>query len=336
MSQPDLLTQLQESRPIAPAELRERIARLAAEASPPPRRPVSRRRLFTVLVPVTAAAVVVGAVALTRGGAPRQAAFVEHAPPPVAAATAGAAATDTAVQPPALQKSSAPAAKGLTTVSPSRTRVQDYSASLQLRLANPKAVSDASEQAVRIATSLGGYQSSVNVSAGGNSGYADLVLRIPVTRVRVAISRLSALGTIIGENVSIRDRQTQVDAATRKITRLKALLAGWQAQSQTTETQQHIAALTTQIGRLQRARAATVRTASYATVHLELTTRTPVAPVHQGHGPLHQLGVIFRWAGIGAVYGLALGAPVAVLLGLGWLIARTIRRRRDERLLASS
>ena len=138
MSQPDLLTQLRESRPVAPAELRERIARLAAEASPPPHRPVSRRRLFAVLVPVTAAAVVVGAGPLTRGGAPRQSALVEHSPAPVAAATAGAAATDTAVQPPALRKSSAPAANGLTTVSPSRTRVQDYSASLQLRLCQPE------------------------------------------------------------------------------------------------------------------------------------------------------------------------------------------------------
>ena len=67
---------------------------------------------------------------------------------------------------------------------------------------------------------------------------------------------------------------------------------------------------------------------------LHLATPAPVPPKHHGHGPLHGLDVAFRWIGIGAVYGLALGVPALVLLGLGWLGVRTIRRRRENALLS--
>jgi len=39
------------------------------------------------------------------------------------------------------------------------------------------------------------------------------------------------------------------------------------------------------------------------------------------------------WLGIGAVYALAVGAPVAVLLTLLWLAVRTVRKRRENALL---
>ena len=45
----------------------------------------------------------------------------------------------------------------------------------------------------------------VVVSAAGASGYAQLVLRIPKQHLQQAVARLSALGTIVGEHVSIRD-----------------------------------------------------------------------------------------------------------------------------------
>ena len=95
-----------------------------------------------------------------------------------------------------------------------------------------------------------------------------------------------------------------------------------------------IASLTAQIGRLQRARASTVRAAHYATVDLQLTTPQPAAPVHRKPGPLHGLGIAFHWAWIGAVYALALGTPLAALLAAVWLLARAVRRRREDRLLA--
>jgi hypothetical protein len=55
--------------------------------------------------------------------------------------------------------------------------------------------------------------------------------------------------------------------------------------------------------------------------------------VQHEHGPLHGVGVALKWLGVGAVYALAIGAPVALLLGLVWLAVRTVRRRRENALL---
>lgn len=323
MSQPDLLTQLREARPVAPPELRERVRLVAAQAARPRRR-ITWRHALVVVVPV-AAAVVAAAVLLPGGN--RQAAVPKPAEQALSPMVSGAA-TDRAAAP-SLHHVPAPAIPA-----PSRSRIQKYSASLELRLRDAAAVSEATKQAVKIAGSLNGYLTSVNVTSEGRAGYASLVLRIPVGHVRQAVSRLSALGTIVGENVSIQDLQGQVDATGRRIARLQRLVASWRALPQTADTIKHIDALTTQIERLQRGRAATVRTARLATVHLQLTTRQAPVPVHHGRGPLHGLGVIFHWAWIGAVYALAVGTPLAVILALLWLLGRSVRRRREEQLLS--
>jgi hypothetical protein len=44
--------------------------------------------------------------------------------------------------------------------------------------------------------------------------------------------------------------------------------------------------------------------------------------------------VALTWIGIGAIYVLALGLPALLLVGLGWLVVRTIRRRRENELLS--
>jgi Domain of unknown function (DUF4349) len=189
---------------------------------------------------------------------------------------------------------------------------------------------------VRIARALGGYATNVQVDAAGREGSAILVLRVPKEHVQQAVARLSALGTIVGESVSVKDIQAQVDVAARKIARLEKDLAAWRAEPQTTDAQKHVAALTAQIARLKRNRAATLHAVSLATVRLELTSTPAPTPVHHGRGPLHGLSVAFHWAWIGAVYALALGTPVLALIALGWLIARSVRRRRNDHLLSRS
>jgi multidrug efflux pump subunit AcrA (membrane-fusion protein) len=154
----------------------------------------------------------------------------------------------------------------------------------------------------------------------------------------LAVRRLSSLGTIVGENVSIQDLGAQVSAADRTLQRLRKQLATLQAEPQTTEVEQRIASLEAQIAKRQQAREATLRAASLATVTLQLASPAPkrAVVVHHGHGPLHGLGVAFRWLGIGAAYALALGLPF-VLLGVAiWLVARAVRRRREDALLSRS
>ena len=70
MSQPDLIAQLREARPVAPPEVRERVRLIAVEASVQPHRRITWRRAALVLVPV-AAAIVAAVVVLPRSGSAR-------------------------------------------------------------------------------------------------------------------------------------------------------------------------------------------------------------------------------------------------------------------------
>jgi hypothetical protein len=320
MSQRDLARTLREARPVAPAELRERVRLVAAQASPPRRQLVTWRRSLVFAV-VVGAAVAAGVIA-TRPS--HHAAYSPVERQPAVPADAGRAITHKAVGTFAANPS-AP--------TPSAKRLQNYSASLDVRVPTAAAVSTDTQHAIAIANSLGGYLAFVNVDAGGKSGYAEIRLRIPKVHVQEAVRRLSALGRVVSENVRIQDLQAGVNATDRLIGRLQATLATLRTQFQTTLVQRQIASLTTQIERLQRGRANTVRTASYATVALSLST-PPATPKSHRHGPLHGLGTAFRWIGIGAVYGLAIGVPLLVLAMLIWLAVGMIRRRREDSLLS--
>jgi Domain of unknown function (DUF4349) len=322
----DLLNVLREARPMAPAELREHVRRIAAEATPEPRHGIRWRRVVVVAAPLAAA--VAGAVILFPDGKTRPQTGLTYASPP-----ARKAANPTELQ--TLAPSSGAASDQAALPAPAPDRVQRITTTLELRLPNTQAVSDATKQAVAITRSLGGYPKALNVDAEGRTGYASLVLRIPKQNVQRAVSRLSGLGTIVGENVQIQDIQAQVDAAARKIHRLQARRAYWQAQSASEEAAQHVAALTTQIAKLRRGRANTIKTASYATVSVQMTTKPAPVPAHKGQGPLHNLGVAFWWIGIVAVYVLALAAPFVVLGVLFWLLFRAVRRHREAELLSA-
>src|SRR5439155_24368291 len=281
MSQLDLARTLRESRPVAPPDLRERVRLVVAQSAPPRRQFLTWRRALLVAVPV---AIAVGAgVLATRPGQhdaqqqqPLAAETVD-----VSGSTGGAAHTA-----PQVRRSLAPL-----TVPASAKRIQRYSASLELRLRDAAAVSDASKRAIAIAHNLGGYEQRVNVHTAPTAGYASILLRIPKRHVQEAVRRLTALGTIVSEDVQVQDLQGRVDATDRLIARLQQRLADLRAHVQDTQTIQQIASLTARIERLQRSRAATVRSARYATLNLQLTTRTPPAPTKHGHGPLHGLGV---------------------------------------------
>jgi hypothetical protein len=318
---------------MAPAELREHVRRIAAEAASEPRQRLRWRRAFVVAVPVTLA--IVGAAVLLPVGKNRQAALPppELSPPSVKAPapirpTTGGGASSYSSGTAASDQAALPA--------PSSTRVQRITTSLELRLPSTQAVSDATKQAVAITRSLGGYPKALNVDAEGRTGYASLVLRIPKQNVQRAVSRLSDLGTIVGENVRIADIQAQVDATARKIARLQTRLTYWQAQPTSTEAEQRVSALTAQIAKLRRGRANTIKAASYATVSMQMTTKPAPAPIHKGHGPLHNLGVAFRWIGIVAVYVVALAAPFVLVALLVWMVVRALRRHRENELLSST
>jgi hypothetical protein len=319
MSQRDLVAELRAARVPAPEHVRDHVRLIAAAAAPPPRR-IGWRRAFVVAVPLAAA--IAAAVVLTRPSN-------EHTATPTVVHGAYAGPTERKQLQPQVGAGVAQGAPA-----PSQTRAQKYGAFLSLRLATRAGVSDGVKRALSIASSVGGYPVSVHASTATTVAGADLTLKVPRSHVTEAITRLSALGTIIGEQVDVQDAQAGLNATDRLIARLQKQLADLRPQQQTDAVKRQIAALTARIQRLQREEAATLRATRYATIRLHLATK-PVPPPHKhhGHGPLHGLGVTFRWIGIGAIYALALGGPLVVLVALIWFAGRTVRRRREDALL---
>jgi hypothetical protein len=323
MSQRDLAAELRAARISTPAEVRERVRAIAATDTTAREPRFTWRRALVLALPVAAA--VAATIVFTRPA--------HH---PTAVPDRLTLARPAIVHGAAAQPSGAAKVPGIAIpVPPSTTRVQRYGATLALRIPTPDGVSAGVQRALRIATALGGHPTSVHATSSGASAHAELVLRIPRRNVQRAVTRLSQLGTITGEQVDVQDLQAGLDATSRTIARLQAKLADLRAQTQTAGVMRQIAALTAQVAGLQRAQANTVRTASFATVRLTLAT-PPVKPtIHHNHrGPFHWLGRALLWLGIGAVYALVLGIPVALLALLIALVVRTVRRRREDALLS--
>jgi Domain of unknown function (DUF4349) len=314
MSQRDLVAELRAAHVEAPPEVRERV-RLTAGAAPAPPHRITSRRALVLLVPVAAA--VAATIVFTRPAKhPQVVRGIAHTPGTLAPL---GAATDRA-------------AKAFAVPSP-RNRVVKYDATLSLRVEHARDVSDGVKRALRITTSLGGFSQSVHAETHGGRAVADLRLRIPRSRIQEATAKLAQLGTITDENVSTVDQTAQLNNTDREIARVQKQLAALRAQPQSPQNDRRIAALTTRIERLQRGEATTRRNAHFATVDLHLETPlVTVVPKH-GHGPLHGVVVALKWLGIGAIYALAIGTPVVVLLLLLWLGVRVVRRRRENALL---
>lgn len=318
MSQRDLVAELRAARVAAPDEVRERVRLIAARDTTPRRRAFTWRHALVVALP--AAAAIAAAVVFTRPAS--------HGEQPVAVERKAAVAHGAAARSLAPIPNTAPTPYSAPTTD--QSRVQRYNATLSLRLKN---VSDAVKRVQAITKSLGGYPVSIVAGSHGRAASADLVVKIPRTHVQEALRRFSALGTITAENVQLQDLEAGLNATDRLIVLLQRRLAELRKQPQTDATKRLIAEHVSRIERLQRQQAQTRRSAHYAVVSLHLATPTAKAVSHH-RGPWHALGVAFRWAGIGAVYALALGAPLVLLVVAAVLTARFIRRRREDALLS--
>jgi hypothetical protein len=324
MSQRDLVAELRGARIAAPAHVREDVRQIVAGASTPPPR-FTWRRALVLAVPAVAA--VAAAVLITRPSSNQSA--TPPAPVELHAQSHGATTKSFG----GARTAPSTATRDAIAPAPAAGRVSRYGAFLSLRVGTADDVSSGVKRALQVATSLGGFSTSVHASTQGKAASADLTLRIPRAHIQEAITRLSELGTITGEQVDVQDLTTQLNAGDRTITRLQKQLAALRAQPESDRVRAAIAGVTAHIVRLQREQSAIERAAHYATVQLHLETPPPAVPSHH-NGPLHGLGVAFHWLWIGAVYAFALGAPLVLLVGLAWFVARLIRRRRVDALLS--
>lgn len=341
-----LLNELRAARPVASTLLRERVRAIAAR-EPERRTPLLERfdlrRFLLVAAPaaaVLAIAVTVG-VGLTRGDGSIEGTggvTVTQADSGSAAAGSAAGPQNDAVW------SGAPSAKlelqRAASLPPSKGRLQDYDATLRLQVDGVKGLSDATVKAMRVARSLGGYVGSVSYDAAANRrSAATIVLRVPTTKVETAIVRLSGLGTILAQQVQIRDVQNQVNGLRDATAALRKDIAGLkQALAEPGLAPERKAVLELRLQRRQQALAANlratdakVRDARLARISVALTTEAP-KPKHESTR-LDGIVDVLRWEGLGALYALVVLVPLALLVAAVLLPLRLRRRREEARLL---
>lgn len=340
MSSPDPLTQLRAAKPAASPELRERVRALAARTPEPRRTPflarLSLRRTVLVAAPAALALALgaAGVIGLTRSGEGERAVS-----PPLAAAEKGAPTT-------ALRSGEATADQAAT-LPPTAGRLQRYDAELRLRVDDLAALSGATQKAMRIARSLGGYVASAAYDAPETGpGSAMLVLRVPAIRVQSAIVQLSGLGTILGQRIGIEDLQGQADTLADRITALQGEIASLRRQLESPDlTDDARAQLELRLAQARREladmRAALEQTrteGSLATVSVSLTTEQTARLQEQGRveRALDRALDALAWEASAALIFLSVAGPLLLLAGGAWKLAAVRRRRAEERLLDRS
>ncbi len=359
-----LVGELRSGEATASPELRERVRAIARREPEPPaarlRARLPRRRLTLVLVPacaLIAAAVGVGVFTSGGGGGQEQNAvqlqpnFDRLSPPPKPASLVPHAhslpiikKTNTGQAAAGLNAFSQSAKGGFTDVPPSGSRAQYYAVDLTLRVSD---LSDTTKHAINLTRGWGGYVVSLDSGADRKAGTAYIVVRIPIAKVQSALAKLSGLGTILANHVSIQDVQVQLN---KRFSRMQALrvqitkLRGNLTDPSLTQSQKDffnaaIAQRQGALANLQTLQQAQQTKASFATVALDLETKKaavvgpPGKPSQIGRA-LHNIGRVLVVEAEVLLYVLLIGAPFAVLAALLWMSRRGWRRRSEDQLLA--
>ena len=358
-----ILRELRARKPVASPELRERVTALR-EPQARERWTFARvrtRRAAFVLVPACLLGVV-AAVALTRsagtGGGEQAAATVTSAD---AEDSAGGGANPFAPVP-EMSRDRAAGAEAATSPqsstqlraqrapAPAPSRAQDYRADLTILVEGVEELSTATQHAMRITRSLGGFVVSANYGKPvGEDGDSTLMVRVPVTRVQEAIARFGDLGTIIAQNISIQDLQGQLNRQTesvadlrRTIARIERLLEDTSLSAETrARLELRLDDANRSLAQARAAREQTLRTARLAHVSLTLTTRdegvvVPPAPPSEFEQTLRDalsiLGTVVAWT----LATLIVLSPFIAIVVAAWLLSRAGRRRANAALLERS
>jgi uncharacterized protein DUF4349 len=345
MTSPDLIHELKVSRPVAPADLRMRVREIATQEAPRSTWPSFRlpaRRVALVAMPAAIALAIVsaGVLGLARSDGTTEAfrdrlleetvvpGGADNAAPEAAPAT-GLGATTT--------KDSA--------IGPTSDRAQRVSATLTVEVADAQAVSGAAQEALDLTRSLGGHVVNASV-ATGDEGSAALTVRIPVNKVQEAIVKLSALGRIVSQQVSIQDLQEGLDAMERReksvreqIARISARLDSEALDPGTRAAlESRRQSLRSELGELRRGIGSTKAEARMATIDLTVVTPDGLGVVptpSRLDRTLDEALNVLVWEGVVVLATAIVVAPFALVFFAAWLGRRFQRRREEERLLAT-
>ena len=323
-----VIRELRTASPRASRELREQVRTLR---EPEPRRSLGWRPLL-VVVPVALA--FAGAALLGRGD--------DNSDQGVALSRERAAALEAQPAPQAEDAGDAFAGPLAPTLSET-ARAQEWDVSLALAVRDNRSLSDASAEAISTTRSLGGFVVSSNVTTQGSGGRADLVLRIPQRRVQDAIAQFSELGTITGQQVTVQDRQADLDRLANRIDTLRIQLAEVRAQlaqgglSEVDRLRLELRKQRLQGELNQQTRQRSGIANEVALSEFSLTLETRRAAASAGDSRIDSaVGDAVEVLSVAAAVGLFLLivlAPLAVIAALFFLARRSLRRREEERLL---
>jgi len=335
---------VRELRALPTAASQDARSRVRALGEPAPRRRLPTlpwRRSLLVLAPVCALGLVLAAVVHgVLNSAPEQHSVsgsgVVHGEGGSSGDTHFGAA---AGAPPALRSPLVP---------PDTGRRQDYQASMALRVKDLDALTDRTNEAMRVVRSFGGYVASVQQATGsGKPGQADLVLRVPVGHVESALVQLSELGTVLYRQLSIVDLEQALRQQQQRILRLKLFIARATEQLKRDlpadvrlRLQLQLQEARANLDRATRAHKATLDEAAFSRISLTFTTQKPaVTPQKSGTGRFERAardaGSFLADVGAVMLFLLIVLGPVVVLVGASMLGLRTHRRREERRLLAT-
>jgi Domain of unknown function (DUF4349) len=327
--------ELRAGKPTAPAQLRERVESL----SPPPARwaPPSLRRLapavaLSVLAASLGVAAAIGVIhSGSKSGSRVEVFRAAQSPAPTAESHGepfGQALDE--------KQRALPHAAG---------RLQQYDASLTLRVSDTDELSRRTQQAMRVTRTLGGYVASASFDIPGRRGTSALVLRVPIDRVQRALAQFSGYGTLLSQRISVRDLQQRADAQSSRITALRRGIAALERRLEgslpTNERDRLERLLTIERRRLvaqQKRLRATVRRAELARVALTLVTprsKATAAPSRLDR-TFDDAGSVLASELQILLYVLIVAGPLLVLGGLALVAARMQRSRSDRRLLERS
>ena len=341
----DIVDELRETRPRASDALRLQIMTIAAR--PAPRNPtlgerLRGRRRLALIVPAGAAVAMAAAVVIgvTRSGSTGP---VESAAPDTARSAPTATTGESLAAAPPVADSS----RALKAAPPGPVggRAQRYSAALSLQVDDTDALSSATQQALAIARDLGGYLLSVHYATGDEDA-ASVTLRVPSSNAANAVTRLSSLGTILGQNVQIDDLQATLDTLDRREQQLRARIAALTAAIDRADTTAERARLEEQRAQARAAlrdvrtsHAATSAEARNATIQLDLRTKQEggvAVPGSRLDRALDKALAVLAWEGVVLLAVAIAAAPLALVAAAVWTTRRTRRRREEDRLLAAS
>jgi hypothetical protein len=330
-----LANELRAARPKASIELRGRVESLTP---PPCRRPAFALRRIVPAIGLAAlagslgVAAVIGVVHSGSGDTSNHGALQSEAPASTTESL-GSSADHGALPRRATLGDSLPPAQG---------RLQQYDASLTLRVPDGDRLSARTQQAMRVTRSLGGYVASASFDVPGRQGTSTLVLRIPIDRVQRALTAFAGYGTLLSQKISVQDLQQRADTQRSRIATLRRAIAALQAQLQggvspvqRERLERLIAIERSRLAAQQKKLGATVRRAELARIGLTLVTPTAKASAAPGRfdRTLDDAGSVLARELEILLYALVVVGPLLALGGIAVALGRAQRRRSDRQLL---